>query len=256
MKKKILTISSICALALFMVGCKDKNKTKNSKTTATPTTVKPTTVKPTTAKPTTTESIEKYKVNETTFNTFFQYDFDGLKDVNFEGELIRERDSRVVTDVTMIVADGRNYMPAYKTISYMYSEASDKYGMNLFTKRASGDGYDYTDSFGGVEFKELCFGYYLPILDYSKVTFDETKKCYVSSEEIITTSTPSEGTTNTTKFYNIEIKFYDNKPVSITCKEDFSQKSEGVDLTETSTLTFKYTSFGTSTVDDPEPGLM
>ena len=247
MKKKNLFIAlGVLSLAFVFAGCKDKTTTKKE-TTATPTTIAPTT-----AKPTTTEDIKLFKTDKDTFDSFFVYDYEGLKNVNFEAEGVVKREGREDEVTTLIVADRRINTPQWNTIYVLFKDG-DKYGMDSYMKNESGE-YEFGGFWTGVEFGEVCIDWFLPILDYSKMTFDETKRSYVSSEEFSYTSVTSSGSTNASTISNIEVKFYNNKPLTFSYKEVYTQTGDGFDpFTETVYRTVTFKSFGNSTVVDPRP---
>ena len=242
MKKRfLLVLAGIMGLAFIASGCKDKKTTKE---TTAKTTVQ------TTATPTTTEDIKLFKTDKETFDSFFAYDETGLKSVNFEAEDLIKREGKEDQETTLIVADGRVNTVKWNTI-YVIAKDEDKYSTTAYMKNESGE-YEFGGFWTDSEFKNICFSWFLPILDYSKMTFDETKRCYVSSE-VVTLNSTSASSTNVSTISNIEVKFYNNKPLTVSYKEVLVQTGSDFEYTETSYRTVTYKSFGSSTVVDPTP---
>ena len=217
-KKTLLVLSCFAASVFALAGCKDKT-TKNNTTTKTITTGSQTTTQKATTKNATTQSTttkkvttkkattkaatteakdEGAKVTEQTFKSYFGIDdFSKVSNANYTLEITRtDKDDN--SDVTTVISkvkgkeilnSGIGFLSDDETFTYeeyyiFEKNTDDTYGSD-YGYNYNGRGWNFSGPTASSEtLKGLLCAFYLPSLDYSKVSFNETKNAYVSTETI------------------------------------------------------------------------
>ncbi|MBP5445755.1 MAG: hypothetical protein J6Y28_06250 [Acholeplasmatales bacterium] len=275
-KRVLLVLSCFATSVLLLAGCKDKT-TKKSGTTATNTTSnvttnktttnKVTTKKVTTQKVTTEAKDEGAKVTEQTFKSYFGIDdFSKVSNANYTLEIIRtdKDDNSDVTTVTSkvkgkeILNSGIGFISGDEAYTYeeyyiFEKNTDDTYGSD-YGYNYNGTGWNFSGPTASSEtLKGLLCAFYLPTLDYSKVSFNETKNAYVSTETIEYAYWGGADITDyTNTITNVVAEFEDGilKKVSFDLHE-VGECSMSGETDYTYTVTINVSNVGTTTFETP-----
>ncbi|MBP5445750.1 MAG: hypothetical protein J6Y28_06225 [Acholeplasmatales bacterium] len=219
-KKSIGLFLCIASVFTVITGCKKKSTKKNTTkyNTTTNTTTNVTTKKVTTAQKTTTDPKKKYMVNEDTFNKYFHItDLESLSKINHTSNY------KYVSSESDDKGIGR-YNGTVYCDDYIREGEAEQYGMAesvlnikdgiVYTRYAGYYGYMYIDDESvGIE-KYLDSYIYLPFMNFTDLTFNESTNSYET--------TKIEKTGSTLK--NIKIQFENNilKSYSYDYEGDFN----------------------------------
>ena len=186
-KKPLLAFLSLASVLTVFAGCKKKSTKKNTtkaNTTNVVTTSNKTTNKTTekqTTKKTTVDKDLKYKVDEETFNKFFNITLDTLDDLNYS--ISYEQNYSGIEYTGALIFDGTRLMDDYtnlkesdsSTVYHEITSISDQVYCNKYY-------YDYRWIDNGEVYESIngfvsnCL--WLLTIDFDKVTFNPQTKCY------------------------------------------------------------------------------
>jgi len=270
-KKTLLVLSCFAASVCALAGCDDKTTTKKKdNTTAKTTTISKSTTKKATTQKVTTQAVttdvkdEGAKVSQKTFNSYFGIDdFSKLIDANYTLEVTRTQNQESETELCKIkglevLQSGKKFVGTEDEYSYesyyiFEKELDGTYGSD-YGYNYNGGGWNFSGPTASSEtLKGLLCAFYLPSLDYSKVSFNETKNAYVSTETIeYAYWGGSDITDYTNTITNVVVEFEDGilKKVSFDLHEVGECPMSG-EIDYTYTVTINVSNVGTTTFETP-----